>query len=80
MQTFIDERKGISKSKINDNSCETCKKPASNKIRVEPRVDNLYELPFGNEFKVFTRNQIERMIQQFNPDQSKNSLEEQRNL
>ena len=76
VQTFIDERKGI----INDNSCETCKKPDSNKIRVEPRVDNLYELPFGNEFKVFTRNQIERMIQQFNPDQSKNSLEEQRNL
>ena len=73
VQSFIDERKGISKRKIDVNSCETCKEPASKKIRVEPRVDNLYELPFGNKFKVFTKDQIERMIQQFTLDQNKNS-------
>ena len=73
VQSFIDERKGISNRKIDVNSCETCKEPASKKIRVEPRVDNLYELPFGDKFKVFTKDQIERMIQQFTLDQNKNN-------
>ena len=46
--------------------CETpCKK-----IRIELREDHVYELPFKNEFDVYTKDQIERMIYLFKQDQS----------
>ena len=47
--------------------------PAPKKIKVEPRVDNLYELPFENKFEVYSKEQIESMIKLFKENQMKNS-------
>ena len=70
VQSFIDEREGISKRKIDSDSHETCGKPAQKKIRLEPKVENLYELPYGDKFEKFTEEQINRMIDLFKQDQA----------
>ena len=69
LQSTIAERKGVSKmDEISHEECEPDKK----KIRVQPTDDNLYELPFGNDFKVYTKDQIEKMIHLFNLTHDKN--------
>ena len=72
LQSTLDERQGISKEKIYDKS-KKIEEPAQKKIRVEPRVDNLYELPFENKFEVYSKEQIESMIKLFKENEMKNS-------
>ena len=69
LQSIIDERQGTTKRKMDENYCINTTK----KIKVELRNDKLYEFPFENDSKVFTKDQIERMIHLFNLDQNKNS-------
>ena len=70
VQSFIDEREGISKRKIDSDSHETCGEPAQKKLRLEPLVENVYELPYGNKLEKFTEEQIKRMIDLFKQDQA----------
>ena len=70
LQSVINERQGILKHKIGDENSE---ENALLKIIVEPRNDNLYELPFENDSKCFTKDQIEKMIHLYYFDQNKNS-------
>ena len=70
LQSVINERQGIFKHKIGDENSE---ENALLKIIVEPRNDNLYELPFENDSKCFTKDQIEKMIHLYYFDQNKNS-------
>ena len=70
VQSIIDERLGIFNSK-DGNSTKT-DEPAQKKIRVVQRVDKLYELPYENEFKSYTKEQIKRMIDLFKQDQIHN--------
>ena len=62
LQSVIDERQKTSKRKFDGN--------ATKKIKVEQRDDSLYELPFENDSKVFTKDQIERMIHLFYLEQN----------
>ena len=72
VQSILDERQGISKDKIYEKS-KKIEEPAPKKIKVEPRVDNVYELPFENKFEVYSKEQIENMIKLFKENQMKNS-------
>ena len=70
VQSIIDERLGIFNSK--DGNSSVINEPAQKKIRVEPRVDKLYELPYENDFEMYTKEQIKRMIDLFKQDQAQN--------
>ena len=48
--------------------------PPCKKIRIQLMKDNLYELPFDNEFEVYTKDQIERMIYLFKQEQSQKTV------
>ena len=54
VQSFINQRQRISESKIDENPSDTSE-PAQKKIRVEPRYDELYELPFEDKFEIYTK-------------------------
>ena len=72
MQSFINQRQRISESKLDENPSDTSE-PAQKKIRVEPRDDELYELPFEDKFEIYTKEQIKSMIKLFKENQTKNS-------
>ena len=73
VQSIIDERLGIFNSK-DGNSTKT-DEPAKKKMRVEPRVGKLYELPYENVFEMYTTEQIKIMIDLFKQHQSQNGQE-----
>ena len=71
LRASIKGRQGVSNDKMEEENTVEPSEPAKKKIRVEPTCDNLYELPFGNEFKVYTKDQIEEMIEMYNLSHNK---------
>ena len=65
VQYFIDQRQGISESKIDKSPSSESNEPAQKKIRIELRDDDLYELPIENKLEVYTTEQIKSMIKLF---------------